>query len=535
MNFIEDLYLLSKRSDMISAFDRFVEAYEAEFLEEDTSAFIEETNATLLVLDKNNQILNTSFFDYMSYVVIRSGEEEYKLLLGDRVDERGFLYPPFKDFKVGQTLEIYGHRMNGTNIIMMDTYEYKVLWQEEVYLRGQVISTYLVARDNGVFSTQNEKLLREVSLLLLEAGHGLKNQDGLYVQDEDIIEFVETETGLILTILKSTLEDGTHLYSLFTTEDLSNTFVVLNKYYIILFILQFGILAGLVLVFSKWITGPVRELTEESKRIAHLDFSSHVELHTEDELEDLSNSLGLISRNMAANIQRLENEAREKEKSEVRMRDLLANLSHEFKTPLSVMSGFLEMLQDDEADKSYCIETIEEEIDKLNHLTKETLLLCESESYESYHLEEKHLLVDLVSMGSFRHLVEEKKLQVEIKIQLAYVLCDGSKIQLVINNLISNAIKYSPKGAKIMIWSEIIGDRAKIFVENTGVRLDDESLERVWEKYYRGEKSRNKSFGGTGLGLSIVSTILDYHKSDYGVYNKETSVLFYFDLKIIER
>jgi signal transduction histidine kinase len=311
--------------------------------------------------------------------------------------------------------------------------------------------------------------------------------------------------------------------------------VVLNKYYIILFILQFGILAGLVLVFSKWITGPVRELTEESKRIAHLDFSSHVELHTEDELEDLSNSLGLISRNMAANIQRLENEAREKEKSEARMRDLLANLSHEFKTPLSVMSGFLEMLQDDEADKSYCIETIEEEIDKLNHLTKETLLLCESESYESYHLEEKHLLVDLVPMGSFRHLVEEKNLQVEIKIQLAYVLCDGSKIQLVINNLISNAIKYSPKGAKIMIWSEIIGDRAKIFVENTGVRLDDESLERVWEKYYRGEKSRNKSFGGTGLGLSIVSTILDYHKSDYGVYNKETSVLFYFDLKIIER
>lgn len=533
MNFIEDLYLLSKRSDMTAAFDRFIEAYEAEFLEEDTEAFIEETNATLLVLDKDNQILNTSFFDYMSYVVIRSGDDEYKLLLGDRVDERGFLYPAFKDFKVGQTLEVYGHRMNGTNIIMMDTYEYKILWQEEVNLRGEVISTHLVERDNGVFSNQNEKLLREVSLLLLEAGRGFENQEGLNVQDEELIEFVETETGLILTILKSTLEDGSHLYSLFTTEDLSNTFVVLNKYYVILFILQLGFLAGLVLVFSKWITGPIQKLTEESKRIAHLDFSSHVELHTEDELEDLSDSLGLISKNMATNIQRLENEAREKEKSEARMRDLLANLSHEFKTPLSVMSGFLEMLQDEEADKSYCIETIEEEIDKLNQLTKETLLLCESESYESYHLEEKHLLTDLVSMGAFKHLIEEKNIQVEMKIEPVHVLCDGAKIQLVINNLISNAIKYSPQGAEIIIWSEINGDRVKLFVENTGVKLDDESLERVWEKYYRGEKSRNKSFGGTGLGLSIVSTILDYHKSDYGVYNKESSVLFYFDLKII--
>lgn len=315
MNFIEDMYLLSKRSDMTSAFNSFVEEYEPEFLEEDTSAFVEDKNATILVLDKDNKILNGSFFDYMSYVIIRSGGEDYKLLLGDRVDERGFLYPAFKDFKVGQTLEVYGHRMNGTNIIIMDTYEYKVLWQEEVNLRGEVISTHLVAKDNGVFSNQNEKLLREVSLLLLEAGHGLKNQEGLNVQDEELIEFVETETGLILTILKSTLEDGNHLYSLFTTEDLSNTFVVLNKYYGILFILQLSILAGLVLVFSKWITKPIQQLTEESKRIAYLDFSSHVELHTEDELEDLSDSLGLISKNMATNIQRLENEAREKEKA----------------------------------------------------------------------------------------------------------------------------------------------------------------------------------------------------------------------------
>lgn len=534
MNFIEDMYLLSKRSDMTSAFNSFVEEYEPEFLEEDTSAFVEDKNATILVLDKDNKILNGSFFDYMSYVIIRSGGEDYKLLLGDRVDERGFLYPAFKDFKVGQTLEVYGHRMNGTNIIIMDTYEYKVLWQEEVNLRGEVISTHLVAKDNGVFSNQNEKLLREVSLLLLEAGHGLKNQEGLNVQDEELIEFVETETGLILTILKSTLEDGNHLYSLFTTEDLSNTFVVLNKYYGILFILQLSILAGLVLVFSKWITKPIQQLTEESKRIAYLDFSSHVELHTEDELEDLSDSLGLISKNMATNIQRLENEAREKEKSEARMRDLLANLSHEFKTPLSVMSGFLEMLQDEDANKFYCIETIEEEIEKLNQLTKETLLLCESESYDSYHLEEKHLLEDLMSIGTFRHLIEEKNIQADIKIDSIHVLCDGSKIELVLNNLISNGIKYSPQGAKLIIWSEINGDRVKLFIENTGVILDDESLERVWEKYYRGEKSRNKTYGGTGLGLSIVSTILDYHKSDYGVYNKEFSVLFYFDLEIID-
>lgn len=103
-----------------------------------------------------------------------------------------------------------------------------------------------------------------------------------------------------------------------------------------------------------------------------------------------------------------------------------------------------------------------------------------------------------------------------------------------LNNLISNGIKYSPQGAKLIIWSEINGDRVKLFIENTGVILDDESLERVWEKYYRGEKSRNKTYGGTGLGLSIVSTILDYHKSDYGVYNKEFSVLFYFDLEIID-
>ncbi len=137
---------------------------------------------------------------------------------------------------------------------------------------------------------------------------------------------------------------------------------------------------------------------------------------------------------MATNIQRLENEAREKEKSEARMRDLLANLSHEFKTPLSVMSGFLEMLQDEDANKFYCIETIEEEIEKLNQLTKETLLLCESESYDSYHLEEKHLLEDLMSIGTFRHLIEEKNIQADIKIDSIHVLCDGSKIELVLNN-----------------------------------------------------------------------------------------------------
>lgn len=177
-----------------------------------------------------------------------------------------------------------------------------------------------------------------------------------------------------------------------------------------------------------------------------------------------------------------------------------------------------------------------DETNKMNDLVKEML---EVSKLESTTFKLKKEIFDLGSIflkekDKLKSMIKEKSLEINYNdFDEVIVFGDEKRINQVVTNLLTNAIKYTPEGEKINVSIDLIEEKNEyVFsIENFGVSLSKDELDKIWDAFYRKEKSRNKKFGGTGLGLSIVKRILQVHHSDFGVEGRENSVRFYFSIQ----
>lgn len=514
---IDDVYRFFKRIELVDAFDRYIHDYED--VNRLTDEFYETYHAPVIVLNQSHEIINDQFIEQFNYLTLENDSGTYRVLIGNRVDERGKLSFGYDHLVVGNEASFTGSHLINKDVVVLDMGQINPLFEEVITVKGTIVETHYFPKQDGVFSYQSRKLLGETGQIIYDNELGRSTTD-----------FLEGSTGLRINVIVREKNDLYYL-TLYTTEDLSRTFTVLNNFYIFLFVFQVLLLMGVSFVYTRWFTKPLTTLNDEAKRIADLDFSFNSDIRTGDELEELSNSLNSISKSMSSNMEKLKLDAKEMADNEKRMRELLVNLSHEYKTPLGIISGFLEMMEADEEKKEYYLGTIHEEIDKLNNLTKETLLLCESESYTELKDLTTYSTVEICDVTKFANEIKEKKIHLEINVETMDVMCDKHKIQIVMDNFMSNAIKYTDEGENIIIATEEKDEDVIISVKNTGVHFNEEDMINVWDKYYRIEKSRNKTYGGNGVGLAIVKNILKAHQSRFGVYNDDDGVVFYFELK----
>lgn len=219
-------------------------------------------------------------------------------------------------------------------------------------------------------------------------------------------------------------------------------------------------------------------------------------------------------------------------------KEFTANISHELKTPLGIIRGFAECIKEDisEDKEEYYLATIIDEVEKMDSMIKEMLELSKLESLEnkldinSFNIEELILKIT----AKFGEEIRKKNILVSINFMIdencRYVFADKKKIEQVITNIISNVIRYVPKYGYIDIKCEDKEKELYFSIKNKGENIPDEFLGEIWNRFYRVDKSRNRNEGGTGLGLAIVKTILDMHKSTYGIKNVKDGVLFFFTL-----
>ena len=212
-----------------------------------------------------------------------------------------------------------------------------------------------------------------------------------------------------------------------------------------------------------------------------------------------------------------------------RMRsDFVANVSHELKTPLTSIKGFVETLlegalEDKENNRNF-LSIIQDQAERLNNLINDLLELSHIESREvSLKTEDLYLckLFEVVALG-FKSKIKKKN--IEIKNELAdsmIIKADKEKIEQVVINLIDNAIKFNKDNGSIRIFSEGLGDRIKIIVEDSGAGIPEKDIPRIFERFYRVDKARSRELGGTGLGLSIVKNIIELHEGSVGVESTE--------------
>lgn len=283
--------------------------------------------------------------------------------------------------------------------------------------------------------------------------------------------------------------------------------------------------AALSIVTANYISAPLVRITRGAKRLAHGDYQTRFEGGGYAEADDLAETLTYA--------------AHELSKTEEMQRDLIANVSHDLRTPLTMLKAYAEMIRDLSGDnpvkRNQHLGIIIEETDRLSNLVNDMLDLSKLESGTQ---KLNYSVFDIAAcMQEIVHRYEEISEQMGYHIHFTpdascMVCCDEGKINRVIGNLINNAINYTSKEDKqVFVTQKNFDDRVRIEVRDTGDGIEEDKIKLIFDKYYRSENHKREVVG-TGLGLSIVKAILKMHEYDYGVNSKlgEGST-FWFEIR----
>ncbi|GAB6252128.1 HAMP domain-containing sensor histidine kinase [Bacillus cereus] len=360
----------------------------------------------------------------------------------------------------------------------------------------------------------------------------VKLQRDEWVQNEisiDGIKYLET--------IKPLMKGGQvkeFIYTLSSLQPITKATDVMSDYYI--YIIAFVLILSLIvcLYYSRIITKPLLKINEATKKIMGFEFQERLSIKSKNEIGELSTNINLLSERMEGYINQLKSDLEKEKKLEQTRKEFIAGVSHELKTPLSVMQVSASMLQDGIAPEmnQYYWDALEKEIEKMNVLIDEMLNLAKYESgtYQ-IQMEQVHIgSLILQVQNDIQVQIDEKSLQIKTNIDEVYVKGKANLLEQVITNLFTNAIRYTEARQTIVIDVKEQEHDVYIGFENKGSHIAEENIEKIWDQFYRVDKSRKRVCGGTGLGLSIVKNIFELHDAEYGVTNTMDGVLFYFQL-----
>jgi len=339
---------------------------------------------------------------------------------------------------------------------------------------------------------------------------------------------------LFIDPIKDENGETNYIFSMASLQPVDEAVRMVKDYfvYMIAFVLLLTILASIY--YSIKIAKPLLRINDTTRKIAHLDFSERIEYHSKDEIGDLSQNINLLSNTLHSHITQLQQDIEKEKQLENTRKEFISGVSHELKTPLSIMKSCISILKDGVAShkKDYYFEAMEKEVDKMDLLIVDMLELAKYQS-GTYKMKMEPFFIDKIIDHVCNQLsleIEKKELTVHKDLATIEVFANQHRIEQVITNYITNAIRYTPVHENIYISTTIEDDQVEVCVENKGTHIPNDQLDKVWERFYRGDTSRQRSEGSTGLGLAISKNILELHGAQYGVVNTSDGVLFYFTL-----
>ena len=285
---------------------------------------------------------------------------------------------------------------------------------------------------------------------------------------------------------------------------------------------------AMVWLFIYTICIPLRKITRAAQEYSTGNFETQISIHSNDEIGYLAASLNY----MALELSTLEDDQRK----------FIANVSHDFRSPLTSIKGYIEAIMDGtipyEMQDKY-LNIILHETERLNKLT-EGMLELNKYGVKGTMLDiSKFDINNIIKMvaQSFEGTCKEKRISFELILtgQTCFVSADISKIQQVLYNLIDNAIKFSHIDSAITIETTEKNEKVFISVKDTGIGIPKDSIKKIWERFYKTDLSRGKDKKGTGLGLSIVKEIVLAHNENINVISTEgVGTEFIFTLPIYQ-
>lgn len=295
------------------------------------------------------------------------------------------------------------------------------------------------------------------------------------------------------------------------------------------YFLSFILIIMICISIAYIIIKPIRKIDTTAKHISRKEFDYPIDTSRHDELGDLARSIDMMSKELEKTINNLHQKVDRVRKLEVMRKEFVSNFTHEIKTPLGIINGFSELveLEQDEEKRNEYIEIIQSETNRINELVLAMLDLSKMESQNiSLTLEDIDLL-DIVDecLDSMSYMFEKKHIQLDTQLDSSELKVDRFKMEMVVDNFISNALRYTDEGKTV----HILLDDHQFVVENEGAHIPEDELEKVWLTFHKVDKARNEK--GTGLGLAICKAVLDLHQFHYYVKNTDRGVLFAFEWK----
>lgn len=305
------------------------------------------------------------------------------------------------------------------------------------------------------------------------------------------------------------------------------------------------ILSILIMIFvSNRYTKPILALAKLAQKMEQLNFDVRYEEDRKDEIGVLGHSMNSLSDKLEETISELKTANNElqldlqrRSEQEQMRQEFLANVSHELKTPIALIQGYAEGLQenvnDDPESRDFYCEVIVDEANKMNQMVKRLLSLNQLEfGNGQVHLEHFDVREVVKSvLASSDILFRQKEITVSFaEPEPVFVWADEYMTEEVVMNYVSNAVNHIGGDRIIEVKIQSGGEKARISVFNTGEKIPEEEIGKIWNKFYKVDKARTREYGGNGIGLSIVKAIMDAHNQQYGVKNYDNGVEFWFEL-----
>lgn len=376
--------------------------------------------------------------------------------------------------------------------------------------------------------------------------HGDKMEVLYSNKQYQLLKKTDTRLDSEYLVLVGVLENGDMVLMRTAVESIRESAAISNRF--LLFAGAAAIVASILVAFftTRHITKPLQQLTDISKRMVDLDFNAKYESDQSNsyEVEELGNHINRLSENLertiselkTANVE-LQDDIEKKIQIDEMRKEFLSNVSHELKTPLALIQGYAEGLQecinDDAESREFYCEVIIDEADKMNRMVKKLLTLNQLEFGNDQVIMERFDMTELIRgvSNSTRILMEQKGIRLELEnSEEAWVWGDEFKVEEVITNYMSNAINHADGEKLIRVFYTRSEDKLRVSVFNTGQPIPEEDIEKIWVKFYKVDKARTREYGGSGIGLSIVKAIMDSFHQRCGVINHEDGVEFWMEL-----
>ncbi len=362
----------------------------------------------------------------------------------------------------------------------------------------------------------------------------------------------DSKNGITYILLSAVLDNGYLLYIRIPITVIEESVKISNRFLYLMAGLTILISAVIVLYVSRKFGDPITELNDIAKKMSNLDFSKKYRItDVDDEINNLGKSINTMSDKLEKTIKQLrqanielEKDIEEKSKIDEMRKSFISDVSHELKTPIALIQGYseglLENVNSDEESRKFYAEVILDETNKMDRLVKQLLELMKLEYGKREFKDKIFNIIELEKevVRKSKVMIEEKNIKVKIEGKDEInVFADDFYIEQVITNYITNAIKHTKeinkeKYIKIENEIDLNTNKVRIKVFNTGDNIPEENIERIWNRFYKIDESRNRDDGGTGIGLSLVKAIMNNYENAYGVINKENGVEFYIELNM---